>query len=222
MEFLDMAVIGFFVVFLATLFLFGEVMVRARGLFAVIGIVIMSLYFTYHLDGTDGMWVILLYAAGLALIIFDGKVTTDGTIAGVGVLLMVFGLALPAPDLTYGILVAMAFLFAAPTSYLFTKVFPARNMWDKMMLKDSLSSEDGYNSMNDSYKELVGKEGTAKTPFRPTGTVEIDSKYYSATSDNVWVKEGTRVKVLSADGTRILITPVSETGEKQESTSESS
>ncbi|PTL40513.1 NfeD family protein [Alkalicoccus saliphilus] len=217
MEFLDMAVIGFLVVFIATLFIFGEVMVKAKGLFAVIGIVIMTLYFSYHLQAGDSFWVVILYVAGLALIIFDGKVTTDGTIAGVGVLLMIFGLALPAPSFTYGLLVAMAFVAAAPTSYLFTKVFPSRTMWEKVLLKDRLTSEEGYSTMNESYKELIGKEGKTKTPFRPTGTVEIEGKYYSATTDNFWLGEASRVKVVQADGTRILVTPMEEEEKQEES-----
>lgn len=207
MEFLDMAVLGFFVVFLATLFIFGEVMVKAKGLFAVVGIVIMAVYFSYHLSPADSMWVVLLYVIGLALIIFDGKVTTDGSIAGVGIILMILGLAIPAPTFTYGLLVSMAFVFAAPTSYLFTKVFTARTMWEKILLKDRLTGEEGYNSMNESYSELVGKEGLTKTPFRPTGTVEIEGKLYSATTDNFWLEENSEVTVLSADGTRILISP---------------
>ncbi|MCR6106354.1 nodulation protein NfeD [Salipaludibacillus agaradhaerens] len=207
MEFLDYAAFGFFVVFIATLFIFGEMMVRTKGLFGVIGVVIMAIYFSYHVTAGDSLWIVILYLIGLSLIIFDGKVTTDGTIASLGILLMVLGLAIPAPGLTYGALVAMAFLIAAPSSYLFTKVFPRRNMWDKMTLKDRLTSEHGYNSMNDSYKELVGKTGITKTPFRPTGTVEVEGKLYSATSDNQWIKEDETVKVLSVDGTRIVIVP---------------
>ncbi|MCR6096743.1 nodulation protein NfeD [Salipaludibacillus agaradhaerens] len=207
MEFLDYAAFGFFVVFIATLFIFGEMMVRTKGLFGVIGVVIMAIYFSYHVTAGDSLWIVILYLIGLSLIIFDGKVTTDGTIASLGILLMVLGLAIPAPGLTYGALVSMAFLIAAPSSYLFTKVFPRRNMWDKMTLKDRLTSEHGYNSMNDSYKELVGKTGITKTPFRPTGTVEVEGKLYSATSDNQWIKEDETVKVLSVDGTRIVIVP---------------
>lgn len=207
MEILDNATIGFFVVFIATLFIFGELMVRAKGIFAILGVVLMAMYFSYHLTASASLWIVLLYVIGLVLIIFDGKVTTDGTIALLGLLLMIFGLALPAPSIVYGILVAMALILAAPASYLFTKVFPSRNMWSKMTLKDKLSSELGYNSMNDSYRELLGKEGETKTPFRPTGTVEIESKLYSATTDNLWLEEGRKVKVISVDGTRIVVVP---------------
>ncbi|MCE7794254.1 nodulation protein NfeD [Salipaludibacillus sp. CUR1] len=207
MEFLDYPVFGFFVVFIATLFIFGEVMVRVKGVFGIIGIVIMAIYFSYHLTAADSLWVVVLYLIGLSLIIFDGKVTTDGTIAAIGILFMVLGLALPAPGITYGVLVAMAFILAAPASYLFTKVFPKRNMWDKMLLKDKLSSEHGYNSMNETYQDLVGKTGLTKTPFRPIGTIEVDGKLYSATADNQWLKEDTKVKVISVDGTRIVVVP---------------
>ncbi|UTR09392.1 nodulation protein NfeD [Evansella sp. LMS18] len=207
MELLDIASFGFFVVFIGTLFIFAELFVRAKGLFGVIGIVIMAIYFSYHLSAADSLWVVLLYLVGLGLIIFDGKVTTDGTIALLGLLLMVLGLALPAPGVIYGILVAMALILAAPASYLFTKVFPSRNMWAKMTLADKLTSDLGYNSMNETYKDLIGKTGVTKTPFRPTGTVELEGKLYSATADNQWVQADQKVKVISVDGTRIVVVP---------------
>ncbi|QKS70895.1 nodulation protein NfeD [Paenalkalicoccus suaedae] len=216
MEFLDLNVMGFIVIFLATLFIFGELMVKSKGIFAILGIGIMTMYFSYHLSATDSLWIVVLYTIGLALIIFDGKVTTDGTIAGIGILLMVLGLSLPSPDFTYGIMVALAFLIGAPTSYLFTKVFPKRTMWDKMIFTSRLTSEAGYNSMNDDYKGLIGKQGVTKTPFRPTGTIEIDGKLYSATTDNRWLQEETPIEVVQTDGTRILVKPV----EQQAATTE--
>ncbi|WP_096434646.1 NfeD family protein [Alteribacter populi] len=207
MEMLESATIGFLVVFLGTLFIFGEIMVRAKGLFGILGIAIMSMYFSYHLTADAGLWVVLLYVIGLLLIIFDGKVTTDGTIALVGALLMILGLSLPTPSVVYGALVAMALMIAVPTSFLFTKVFPSRNLWSKMTLKDKLTGDEGYNSMNESYKELVGKPGVTKTPFRPTGTVEVEGKLYSATSDNQWIQADEKIKVISVDGTRIVVVP---------------
>ena len=205
MEILDFAAVGFIVVFIATLFIFGELMVRAKGLFSVLGIIIMTLYFSHHIGGADGLWIVVLYLIGLSLIIFDGKVTADGSVAIFGVFFMIAGLAIPSPDWVYGVLVAMSLMLAAPTSYLFTKVFPKRHLWSKMMFKDKLTSEMGYNSMNEDYRDLVGKEGVTKTPFRPTGTVEIEGKFYSATTDNQWVESDIPVKVIDADGTRILV-----------------
>ncbi|WP_144449490.1 NfeD family protein [Halalkalibacter nanhaiisediminis] len=210
MEWLDSASIGFLVVFLGTLFLIGELLVRAKGLFAILGIAIMAMYFSYHLSGDVGLWVVLLYVIGLALIIIDGKVITDGTVAIIGVVLMIIGLAVPAPNMIYGVLVSMGFLLGGFSSALFLKVFPSRNLWAKMTLKDRLTEDLGYNSINESYSKLVGKQGRTLTPFRPTGSVEIDGQQYSATSGSQWLEANIEIVVTSVDGTRIVVKKVEE------------
>jgi membrane-bound ClpP family serine protease len=205
MEWLDSASVGFVVVFLGTLFLIGELLVRAKGLFAILGVAIMAMYFSYHLSGDVGLWVVILYIVGLAMIVIDGKVITDGTIALLGVVLMIIGLAVPAPNFIYGALVSMGFLIGGFSSALFLKVFPSRNLWAKMTLKDRLTSDIGYNSINERYHELIGKQGRTISSFRPTGTIEVDGEQYSATSGGHWLEANMDIVVTSVDGTRILI-----------------
>lgn len=207
MDILNIASVGFFVVFLGTLFLFGELFVKVKGLFAIIGIGIMATYFSFHITAGSGvgLWVALLYICGVSLIVIDGKFITDGTVALLGIFLMILGIAIPTPSVVYGFLVAMALLLGAAASLLFMKVFPSRNLWSKMTLKDRLTGDLGYNSLNDSYKDLVGKTAVTATPFRPIGTIEIDGKYVSATSDNQWLDAGAKVEVISVDGTRIVV-----------------
>lgn len=207
MELLNIASVGFFVVFLGTLFLFGELLVKVKGLFAIIGIGIMAMYFSFHITPGSGMglWVALLYIIGVLLIVIDGKIISDGSIAVLGVFMMILGIAIPAPSLIYGFLVGMALLLGGGASVLFLKVFPSRNVWAKMTLKDRLTGDAGYNSINESYKNLVGKQGETTTPFRPIGTIMIDGNYYSATSDSLWLNAGTTIEVVSVDGTRIFV-----------------
>ncbi|MCT8139716.1 nodulation protein NfeD [Anaerobacillus sp. CMMVII] len=218
MEILNIASVGFLVVFLGTLFLFGELLVKVKGLFAILGIAIMATYFSYHITVGSGMglWVAVLYLCGISLIVIDGKFITDGTVALLGIFLMILGIALPAPSILYGFLVAMALIIGALASALFMKVFPARNIWSKMTLKDRLTGELGYNSLNASYRELVGKQALTTTPFRPIGTIEIEGKYYSATSDSQWLDAGTNVEVISVDGTRIVVRKIIDVTEKNE------
>jgi membrane-bound ClpP family serine protease len=212
MDILNLASVGFFVVFLGTLFLFGELLVKVKGLFAIIGIGIMATYFSFHITPGSGMglWVALLYICGVSLIVIDGKFITDGTVALLGLLLMILGIALPTPTIVYGFLVAMALILGGAASTLFMKVFPSRNLWSKMTLKDRLTGELGYNSLNATYKDLVGRVAVTTTPFRPIGTIEIDGKYYSATSDSQWLNAETKVKVISVDGTRIVVRKLDE------------
>lgn len=205
LDILNISTVGFLVVFLGTLLLFGEFLVKVKGIFGLIGVGIIATYFSHHLSEGMGMWVAILFIVGVFLIIIDGKFITDGTVALFGLLLMIIGLAIPAPNIIYGFLVAMGALLGTASSILFLKVFPSRNMWEKITLKEQLSSDRGYNSMNQTYSTLIGKVGVTKTPFRPTGTVEVDGHLYSATTDNQWLTEGVDVTVVSVDGTRILI-----------------
>ncbi|GAE24749.1 hypothetical protein JCM9140_701 [Halalkalibacter wakoensis JCM 9140] len=216
MEWLDTPSIGFIVVFLGTLFLIGELLVRVKGLFAILGVAIMATYFSYHLTGDVGLWVVILYMVGLALIVIDGKVITDGTVALLGVVLMIIGLAVPAPSFLYGVLVSMGFIIGGFSSALFLKVFPSRNLWAKMTLKDKLTSELGYNSINEQYHELVGKKGRTLSSFRPTGTIEIDGEQYSATSGGSWIEPNKDIVIVSVDGTRIVIKKIDDEEEKND------
>lgn len=208
MEWLDSATIGFVVVFLGTLFLIGELLVRTKGIFAILGIAIMAMYFSYHLSNDVGLWIVLIYIIGISLIVLDGKVITDGTVALFGVVLMIAGLALPSPNFLYGFFVSMAALLGGFSSLLFLKVFPPRNLWSRMTLKERLTSDKGYNSLNEQYLALVGKEGKTITPFRPTGSIEIEGKQYSATSGGQWLESGEPIVVESVDGTRIVVRKV--------------
>ncbi|OIJ16728.1 hypothetical protein BKP37_05725 [Anaerobacillus alkalilacustris] len=207
MEILNLSIIGFFVVFLGTLFLFGELLVKAKGIFAIIGIGIMATYFSFHITPGSGigLWVALLYIFGISLIVFDGKFVSDGTLAFLGILLMIIGIALPTPNIIYGFLAAMALLLGTGASILFIKVFPSRNLWTKLTLNDQLTGELGYNSLNQSYKNLVGKRGLTKTAFRPIGTIEVEGSFYSAISDSQWLAPNTAIIVVSVDGTRIVV-----------------
>ncbi|SFL67121.1 NfeD family protein [Salibacterium qingdaonense] len=205
MDWMQFPSIGFLVVFLGTLFLMGEMLVKAKGLFAILGVAFMSLFFTFHIDGGGSMWIIILYLLGVALIILDGKVISDGTIALFGALLMGLGLAVPTPSITYGILVVFGYIAGLFSSGLFLKVFSSRNLWSKITLKDQLGSEQGYNSMNDSYRELEGKPAKTLTPFRPTGTIIVEGRHYSATSGDQWLDADEAVTVAEVDGTKILV-----------------
>ncbi len=85
------------------------------------------------------------------------------------------------------------------------KVFKKREMWTKIALKDQLSKEAGYNSMNMEYQKLLGEEGITMTDLRPVGTIKVRGKTYSAQSDGKWIKKDTKVTVVTVDGTKIQV-----------------
>lgn len=205
MMWLNLAAVGFVMVLLATACLFGELIVKARGVLGFIGLGLIVIYFSYHLTPDNFFWLCLLYAGGLILIILDFKLLNHGVFAVLGLLIMMISLALPAPSFTFGVLVCLAFIAGLPLSFLSLKFLPARDLWSKLTLKDQLSTEKGYNTMDDSYHNLVGCEGVTITPFRPIGTVEINNQPYSAITEGKWLKKDVPVIVNAVDGTRIVI-----------------
>lgn len=208
----DLPVVGFFVILIASLFLFGEFLVKARGIFGIIGIALMAFYFSFSLTSENIVWLCLMYLVGILFILLDAKLINHGFVALIGIAMMMAALAIPAPSLLYGVLVATALLIGLCLSFLFLKIFPSRAMWSKMTLTDRLTSEQGYNSINEGYRQLVGKEGITMTPFRPSGTVNIDEKPYSAITEGKWLQKEVPVVVTSVDGTRIVIKEKTDAG----------
>ncbi len=208
MDFLLIPSVGFLMLLLGTLFLVGEMLVRTKGLLGVVGLALVTSFFVFHLSGDNIIWILLLYVTGLLLIFIDGKLINDGTLAVIGLIMMIAAVIIPAPSLIYGVLSAFGLITGAALSPLLLKIFPSRKMWSKMALKDRLTSEAGYNSVNSSHLKLVGEKGKAITPFRPVGTIEIEGKHYSAVSDGEWIDSGSEIVVVKVEGTRIVIEKV--------------
>lgn len=198
--------IGLFIAGFGTMFLIGEILVNARGIFALIGIGLIVYYF-YHflIDPSTFVIMIIIYFIGLLLIIVDGKVVNDGTLATLGLAGMILSVALAAPNFYAGLYAVIGIIIGGAASFLFLKVFKSRNMWSKIALKDRLTKEAGYTSLNKEFEQLVGREGVTLTDLRPVGTIQIEGKDYSAISNAQWIKKGTPVTVVEVDGTKILV-----------------
>ncbi|MEC5422241.1 NfeD family protein [Virgibacillus sp. C22-A2] len=210
MDIFSLEWIGFVITGLGTLFLIGEVLVNMRGFFALLGIGFITVYFSVYLETGSFMIMLIIYFVGLLLIIIDGKLLNDGTLATLGVASMLAAVALPAPSLFAGMYAVVGVLLGGGASFFFLKVFKRREMWTKITLKDQLTSEAGYNSMNKTYGKLVNKEGVTRSDLRPVGTIRVDNTDYSAISNGQWIAKDSRVKIVQVDGTKILVEKIIE------------
>lgn len=205
MELLDLTFIGFFVIMLGSLFLFGELFVKAKGIFFISGFLLFTTYFSYLITDKSMIWLAAVFVLGLSLVIVDGAFISDGTLTLVGLGVMALSVAVPAPSILYGVVAVFGLIAGFGLSFLFLKVLKPRKMWSRLALKDKLTSEEGFSTLTEEYLQLVGKEGTTKTIFRPIGTVEIDGKTYSAITDGQWLEKDVTVSVVSVDGTKIVV-----------------
>jgi len=204
-QFLQYEWVALLITGLGTLFLIGEVLVNMRGVFALLGIGFISVYFTIYQNTNSLLLMLIIYFIGLLLIIIDGKLINDGTLAILGVASMLTSVALAADNFASGLYAVIGVLIGGGSAFTFPKVFPSRDLWSKITLRDRLTEEDGYSTMNQEYAELVGKTGKTLTDLRPIGTIEIDGQEYSAISNAQWIYKGSLVKVIKVDGTRILV-----------------
>ncbi|SFJ20381.1 NfeD-like C-terminal, partner-binding [Halobacillus dabanensis] len=197
-----------FITFLGTMFLIGELLVNMRGIFAIIGFGFITVYFSRFLETEMFIVMMLVYFLGILLMIIDGKLINDGTLATIGAVTMIIAVGFSAPNWVAGLYSVIGVILGGAASLLFLKVFKRRKMWSKMALNDQLSTEMGYNSMNEKYQFLLDREGEAATDMRPVGTIKIDGEEYSAVSNGQWVEKGDSIRIVSVDGTKILVKKV--------------
>ncbi|MGP4107256.1 NfeD family protein [Virgibacillus sp. L01] len=200
--------IGFIITGFGTLFLIGEMLVNMRGFFGLMGLGFIIVYFAVYLETGSFIIMLIVYLIGLLLIIIDGKIINDGTLATIGFACMLTAVALTAPNLYAGMYAVIGVLLGGFSSLFFLKVFKKRDMWSKLTLVDQLTKEAGYNSMNEEYEQLLNEEGKTVSNLRPVGTVQIKNKNYSAISNGQWIPENASIKVVDVDGTRILVEKV--------------
>ena len=197
--------ISFFIIGIGTMLLIGELLVRARGLFALIGFSLITLYFYVYLDTSMIVTMTILYFLGIIFIFIDGEFINDGTLAGIGVLLMIISVGVSSPNWIVGLYAIIGVVIGAVSSLVWLKVLPKRKMWTKIALLDRLTDEQGYSSVNVEHQKLIGKTGITLSNLRPVGTIKIDDNNYSAISNGYWIEKETEIIVKQVDGTRILV-----------------
>ncbi|MGM8213720.1 NfeD family protein [Virgibacillus sp. W0430] len=196
----------FLITFFGTMFLIGEILVNMRGIFGLLGIGLITFYFYGNIvEPSTFILMLIVYFIGLLLIIADGKLINDGTLATLGLACMLLATALAAQNISSGLYAVIGVLLGSGCAFFFLKMFKRRNMWEKIALKDRLTKDKGYSSMNKEYEGLVGLHGETLTDLRPVGTISINGQDFSGISNAQWIEKGSKIVVVKVDGTRILV-----------------
>lgn len=179
------------------------------GVAGTMGIASLLLFFYGHLvAGLAGMEAVILFIIGIILIIAEFFV--PGGIVGIlGFASIIVSFYIASGDfihMTISLLIAAVVSVAA--SILLVKVFGKRmNIFKKLILRDSTSTESGYVS-NTTRHELVGKTGVAMTVLRPSGTAIIDDERLDVVTEGGYIGAKKHVKVVKVEGSRIVVREV--------------
>lgn len=147
--------------------------------------------------------ILALIIAGLVLI--AAEVFLPGLILGtIGFLCLVASVALVFVN--YGTVAGIVATFIVSSLtlvgfILWLYVFPRTFIGRRVMLLTP-KAEDSAAAKNQS---LVGLDGEALTPLRPSGTARIDGRRVDVSAVGDFLEEGAKLEVVSADGLRVAV-----------------
>jgi membrane-bound serine protease (ClpP class) len=186
-----------------------EMLLPGFGIPGIAGIVSFILFFFGHyVAGFAGKESVLLFVLGLALLVSELFIPSFGILGTLGAVSLITGVVTASHNaLTALYALLVAFVVAAIIVYVIAKKFSHRGIWNKFILRDKLSTEEGYVS-NPSRETLVGRTGITLTPLRPAGAAEIDGEKLDVVTDGSFIGAGASVVVVRAEGVRIIVKEV--------------
>lgn len=188
-----------------------EVIVPGFGVPGILGTAAFVLYFFGNsVAGFAESETWLLFIIGLAMLVMEMFVPSFGILGIVGSASLIVGVVRAAYSTTHvalslGIAVACALVAIVVVAL----VFKERGIWNKFVLSDSLTKEQGYLPIEDR-DNLIGLVGKSITPLRPSGTAEFDGRRLDVVTAGNFIASGCSIRVLKTDGTRIVVEEIEE------------
>jgi len=194
---------------IAFLAILAEIKTAGLGVAALTGLAAAALFFAGQWLTGLGNWLeILLFLAGVGFIVAEMFIPGTGVLAFIGIICILgsFFLSLGANLAALNVL-AVSLIAAFAIFLLLVRRLPSSRLWSRLILKDAETTQAGFVSAQD-YSEYLGKEGVAKTMLRPAGVAEIGGIQLDVVSEGQFVPQGTKIKVVSVSGSRIVVRPV--------------
>jgi membrane-bound serine protease (ClpP class) len=218
-RFLSNPLVAPFLLSLGFLGLIAEIKSPGLGLAGFAGLLALSLFFGSHfIIGLAGMEDVILFGIGLVLIGVEVFIVPGfglfGVLGGAGVLAGVYmamvGDLATLPDFAQaGAVLSTSLLIIMVTSWALLRHLPqsSRLARSGVFLVTKGDRADGWASAV-RRPELVGLEGVALTDLRPAGTVLVGEERVDAVAESGWVEDGTKVRVVSSEGYRLVVRPL--------------
>ncbi|EAX47526.1 protein of unknown function DUF107 [Thermosinus carboxydivorans Nor1] len=200
------------IIFLAVL---TEIKTAGMGVAALLGLVAALHFFgSQWLTGFAGWLEILLFVGGLVLLAIEIYVPGFGFFGIIGTvsILVSFFLTLGGGLFALNVL-AGSLILAVIIFLVIVKHLPTSKLWTKLVLKESETTQAGFVSARD-YSQFIGKTGTVISFLRPAGVIEIEGTQLDVLSEGRYVPPGTRVMVVSVNGSRIVVRPINDKEER--------
>ncbi len=173
------------------------------------GILSLLLFGFFYYQNTiynvaDNM-TILTFVMGITLLAIEIFIPSFGVIGIAGLILTMYSVMDSFASTQMGFLILIVSAIAIIlTVTIYVKLGFDRNLFDRFILKNTNSSERGYNSKNN-HSVLIGKSGITKTILRPTGRIEVEGNAYDAKSDSDFIGKDREVEVVAIKDGHIIV-----------------
>jgi membrane-bound serine protease (ClpP class) len=180
-----------------------------------------ALYFApLYLEGLAENWEILVFLAGLVLLMLEVFVIPGFGVAGIsGIALMVAGLTLAlmgnvglefAPTWPEQLTTALGTVILSAVGGTFLSFYLAKRLitskaMHPLVLDSTQPSSDGFVGVDVSLRQLIGQEGSAYTVLRPSGKVEVNGEVHDATSHTGFIDRGAKVRIVAFETGTLVV-----------------
>jgi len=201
--------------------IYFELQTPGVGFPILASIIAVILYFVpNYLNGLAENWEILLFIAGIILIVLEvfvipgfGFAGVIGLICTIGSLILVMlnndifdfsfvpgeEIFIAAATVMLGMMGAIVIMFISGARLLNSNIFK------RIALQETQDRAHGYTSAFYGKQSMVGRKGKAYTRLRPGGKIEIEGIIYDAFTRGNFIDEGVKIEVMSDEGTSLKV-----------------
>lgn len=155
---------------------------------------------------------LILVLVGLALIVVEVYLIPGLNVIGIiGFLMVVFaiGLAFNSGGAVEGVALTAGTLVVGGGMFF---LLWRSGAWERFVLATNLRADEaGVQRESEARARYLGRTGTAVTPLRPTGVVDIDGERIEVATEGEFIASGSEVRVVAMDRRRFFVRLSSET-----------
>lgn len=188
-----------------------ELLVPGFGVPGILGTLAFVLYFFgNYVAGFAGAETWLLFILGLVMLVLELFVPSFGILGILGSISLVAGVVRAAYSYTNALFsLGIAFAAASVVVIIVAVIFKERGIWNRFILKDSLTKEQGFVPVNEKLS-LVGLTGISVTPLRPSGTAMIMNERIDVVTEGSFIQADVPITVIKVEGGRIVVKEIKE------------
>ncbi|NMA14174.1 MAG: hypothetical protein GX930_02930 [Clostridia bacterium] len=191
-----------------------EVFTVGWGVAGTVGLLSIALYFGGHMiAGLTGWESVLLFLIGIILLLVEAFLIPGFGFAGIGGIIAVAGsIILASPSIEQAaISLIIAIILSVVLLAVSFKFVKTRKVWSRLVLGVKQEKGLGYVAPERELEGLLGKQGVAVTPLRPSGTAKIEGDPIDVVTEGGFIPREAQVKVVKVEGTRIVVREIKDT-----------